>query len=125
MVRDNNIHPALLNGQIRYLEIPSNNINESASFYSKVFGWKIRNRRDGSVAFDDSARAVSGTWKSDRKPHPESGIMIYIMVDDVAVTLKAIVANGGKVVEPKYGTFPQFIATFRDLSGNIFGIFQE
>jgi uncharacterized protein len=125
MARDNNIHPASHNGQIRYLEIPSKDINESASFYNKVFGWKIRIRRDGSMAFDDAANLVSGTWKSGRNPHTGSDLMVYIMVDDVSATLETITANGGRVIEPKTGIFPEFIASFSDPSGNIFGIFQE
>lgn len=125
MARDNNIHPASPKGQIRYLEIPSDNVTESASFYHKVFGWKIRNRRDGSVAFDDTAKNVSGTWKSGRKPHTGLALMVYIMVDDVTATLEAITENGGKIVEPKTGIFPEFIASFSDPSGNIFRIFQE
>jgi len=47
------------------------------------------------------------------------------MVDDVASTIEAIIANGGKVVEPMSGTTPEFIATFSDVAGNIFGIGQE
>jgi uncharacterized protein len=125
MARNNNIHSVIPDGKICYLEIPSNNITKSALFYSKVFGWKIRARRDGTVAFDDSANGVSGTWKSGRKPNTDLGLMVYIMVDDVAATLEAIVANGGKVVEPKRGTFPEFIAKFSDLSGNVFGLVQE
>lgn len=60
-----------------------------------------------------------------RKSHTDSGSLIYIMVDDVAVTLEAIIANGGKIVEAISGKAPEFIATFSDLSGNIFGIGQE
>lgn len=122
---DNQAHPTFTNGKICYIEIPTNNITESALFYNKVFGWNIRTRGDGSVAFDDTVNGVSGTWILNRKPHTESGLLIYIMVDDVAATIEAIIANGGKVVEPMSGTAPEFIATFSDLSGNIFGIGQE
>ena len=122
---DNQTNPTVPNGKICYIEIPANDISESSSFYNKVFGWNIRTRSDGSVAFDDVINGVSGTWVLNRKAHTESGLLIYIMVDDVAATLKAIVSNGGKVVEPIRGTSPEFIATFSDLSGNIFGIGQE
>jgi uncharacterized protein len=121
---DNQTHPVIPKGKICYIQIPANNITESALFYNKVFGWNIRTRSDGSVAFDDVVNGVSGTWVLNRKPHTESGLLIYIMVDDVAATI-AIIANGGKVVEPMSGTAPEFIATFSDLSGNIFGIGQE
>ena len=122
---DNQTHPAIPNGKICYIQIPTTNIAESASFYNKVFGWNIRTRSDGSIAFDDVVNGVSGTWVLNRKPHTDSGLLIYIMVNDVAATLEAIIANGGKIVEPMSGTAPEFIATFSDLSGNVFGIGQE
>jgi hypothetical protein len=122
---DNRTFSKVPNGKICYIQIPTTNIAESAMFYSKVFGWNIRTRSDGSVAFDDTPNGVSGTWVLDREPHSRSGLRIYIMVDDVAATIDAIIANGGKVVEPMSGTAPEFIATFCDLSGNIFGIGQE
>ena len=121
----NSNHPTYANGKICYLEIPSENIDESSSFYNKVFGWNIRNRSDGAVAFDDTVNEVSGTWVLNRKPHTESGLLIYIMVDDVAATIEAIIANAGKVVEPMSGNAPEFIATFSDLSENVFGISQQ
>lgn len=50
------------NGKVCYLQIPSDTIAASASFYRKVFGWNIRTRSDGSVAFDDVPYGVTGTW---------------------------------------------------------------
>ncbi len=49
-------------GKICYVEIPATNIQESADFYAKVFGWQIKKRGDGSTAFDDPTGGVSGTW---------------------------------------------------------------
>jgi uncharacterized protein len=117
--------PNTFSGKIGYIQIPTRNIAESASFYNKVFGWNIRTRTDGSTAFDDVPNGVSGTWVLNRKPHSESGLLIYIMVDDVAAILESIIAHGGTMVEPISGTAPEFIASFSDLSGNIFGIGQE
>lgn len=115
----------MVNGKICYIQIPSKNIPESSAFYHKVFGWTIRTRGDGSIAFDDNAYGVSGTWVLGRKPHNDSGLMVYMMVHDVAATLELILASGGQVVEPMTGTAPEFIASFSDPSGNIFGIGQE
>jgi predicted enzyme related to lactoylglutathione lyase len=53
--------PTLANGKICYLEIPAVDIQRSADFYAKVFGWHIRQRRDGKLAFDDGVGEVSGT----------------------------------------------------------------
>ena len=56
-------------GKICYLEIPANRAEDSARFYSDIFGWKVRERGDGNLAFDDTG-GVSGTWvkEGDRTP---------------------------------------------------------
>jgi uncharacterized protein len=114
-------------GKVCYLQIPAADIERSARFYSKVFGWHLRHRDDGTVAFDDtdSAAGVSGTWVTGRPPSEVPGILVWIMVDDVAATLEAITATGGEVVDPISGQDPEFIATYRDPSGNVLGISQE
>ena len=52
-------------GKICYLEIPANRPEDSAHFYSDIFGWKVRERGDGNLAFDDTG-GVSGTWIKER-----------------------------------------------------------
>lgn len=39
--------PTLANGKICYIQIPALEISHSADFYSRVFGWAIRQRSDG------------------------------------------------------------------------------
>src|SRR5438552_10198127 len=46
--------PTLANGKICYIEMPALDIQRSAAFYEKVFGWAIRTRGDGKIAFDDT-----------------------------------------------------------------------
>jgi predicted enzyme related to lactoylglutathione lyase len=70
------------------LEIPANDIEVSASFYNKSFGWKIRKGSDSTFAFDDGVGEVSGMWVNDKKPMTEAGIVISIMVDNAEVTKK-------------------------------------
>jgi uncharacterized protein len=122
---ENNIHPTVKNGKICYLEIPAADIFISASFYKKVFGWHIRERSDGKLAFDDSVNEVSGTWVGGRSPSTETGVLIYIMVDSVVSTLKTISYNGGKIIQPIGADAPEITARFSDPAGNIFGIYQE
>jgi hypothetical protein len=38
---------------------------------------------------------VSGTWVVGHKPMTDVGLLIYIMVDKIEVTVDAIIANGG------------------------------
>ena len=116
--------PTLGNGKICYLEIPAVDIQRSVSFYQEVFGWRIRRRKDGSVAFDDGVGEVSGTWLTGRKPLADVGLLVYIMVDSVVSTLETIVAHGGRVVQPIGADAPEITARFTDPAGNIFGLYQ-
>jgi predicted enzyme related to lactoylglutathione lyase len=121
----NNAQPNYGNGKICYLELPSRDIDESSSFYHIVFDWKVRWRDDGSVAFDDGVGEVSGTWRTDRKPATEVGLMVHIMVDDIEVTIQKIVEHGGTIVQPVGMDAPEITAWFRDLSGNVLGLYQH
>jgi len=116
--------PTLGNGKICYIEMPSRNVSESAGFYNKVFGWEARTRGDGSLAFDDGVKQVSGTWRTDRKPLADPGLLIYIMIDDIEATLKAIIENGGTITQPVGMDAPEITARFSDPTGNILGVYQ-
>jgi len=122
---ENNKTPTLGDGKICYLEIPASEINASASFYKAVFGWQLRQRDDGNIAFDDTVGEVSGTWVLGRKAATEPGLLIYIMVDSVAATMEVIVANGGRIVQPIGLDAPEITARFSDPAGNIMGLYQE
>ena len=113
------------NGKICYIEIPTSDIRRSSTFYSTVFGWRLRQRGDGSIAFDDTTREVSGTWVLGRPASANPGLLLYIMVDSVAVTVDAVVANGGEIVQAIGGDAPEITARFRDPGGNVIGLYQE
>ncbi len=89
--------PNYRTGKICYLEIPAIDIAESAQFYQRVFGWHIRQRNDGSTAFDDTTGEVSGTWVLGRPPSTDPGLLVSIMVASAATTIEAIIAAGGKI----------------------------
>jgi predicted enzyme related to lactoylglutathione lyase len=117
--------PTLGNGKICYLEIPALDVDQSAAFYTAVVGWKTRQRSDGALAFDDSIGEVSGTWVLGRAPSDKAGVLVYIMVDNVAATLEAVVAHGGAIVQPIGADAPEITARFHDPAGNLFGLYQE
>jgi predicted enzyme related to lactoylglutathione lyase len=117
--------PTLGNGKICYVEMPATDIARSSVFYQKVFGWNVRKRGDGKLAFDDGVGQVSGTWVTGRKPMTEVGLLIYIMVDDAAAIMESIIANGGKIVQPIGADHPEITARFTDPGENILGLYQE
>jgi predicted enzyme related to lactoylglutathione lyase len=117
--------PSATNGKICYIEMPATDIARSAAFYSKIFGWNIRKRGNGSTAFDDATGQVSGSWVLGRPPASAPGLMVYIMVDSVAATIETVTANGGEIVQPIGADAPEITARFRDPGGNVIGLYQE
>jgi uncharacterized protein len=113
-------------GKICYLEIPAKTAEASADFYSTIFGWKVRKRGDGALAFDDSG-CVSGTWVKESDRTPDERTRTYIMVDSIAETLKRIQTAGGRVLTPRTDIGPGLgaFAAFTDPVGNEFGLYEE
>ena len=113
-------------GKICYLEIPANKAEDAASFYSAIFGWKVRERGDGNLAFDDSG-SVSGTWVKAQDRTPDERTRVYIMVDSISESLTAIQKAGGRVLKERTEIGPGMgaFAVFADPVGNEFGLYEE
>ena len=116
----------MAHGKICYLEIPAKTAEASAEFYSTIFGWKVRTRGDGELAFDDTG-GVSGTWVKEGDRTPDERTRTYIMVDAITDTLKRIQAAGGRVLTPRteIGQNMGAFAAFADPVGNEFGLYEE
>src|SRR6267378_2467053 len=104
--------------------MPAIDVERSADFYEKVFGWRLRKRGDGAIAFDDAVGAVSGTWVAGRPP-ATPGLLIYIMVDSVVATIETLLTHGGELVQPIGADAPEITARFRDPAGNVVGLYQQ
>jgi uncharacterized protein len=117
--------PTLANGKVCYLEIPSSDVDRSAAFYELAFGWHIRQRGDGALAFDDTVGEVSGAFVTGRPPAGSPGLLVYIWVEDATKAVEAVRAHGGEIVQEIGGDAPEITARFRDPSGNVLGIYQE
>ncbi len=117
--------PTLANGKICYVEIPAADVACSSDFYRAVFGWNIRQRGDGHQAFDDTTEQVSGSWVTGRSPARQPGLLMYVMVNDIQSTLKAVVANGGTIVQEVGADAPEITARVADPAGNVIGLYQE
>ena len=117
--------PKWRTGKICYIEIPAGDVARSAEFYQQAFGWKMRQRGDGSTSFDDTVGAVSGTFVIGRPPATEPGFAVYVMVADAAATLAAIQAAGGELVRPVDPAASEVFAWFKDPGGNTLGVYQQ
>lgn len=112
-------------GGISYVQIPAVDPRASADFYERVFGWSIRGRDTSHVSFDDGLADVSGAFIAAREISREPGILPYIYVSAIDATLAAIVEHGGAVVRDPYPEGDLWVATFRDVAGNVMGVWQQ
>ncbi|CAN5537739.1 hypothetical protein BH11BAC3_BH11BAC3_26170 [soil metagenome] len=122
---EENFQPIFANGKICYLEIPASDIAVSANFYKVVFGWHIREDDGGNIFFDDPTGQVSGMWVTGRQPATNPGIMISIMVNNIANTIKLVTANDGQIVQAPNEGSSEKIALFSDPAGNVFCLYQH
>ncbi|MBN2464863.1 VOC family protein [candidate division WOR-3 bacterium] len=100
-----------------YWEIPSRNAAKSAAFYSKLFGWKMTPSGKDYMMFSVKGGMGGGIQKVPKAPG--QGVMVYIEVKDIPVTLKKVVKLGGKVLRPKteIGSDWGYWAAFKDPGG--------
>jgi predicted enzyme related to lactoylglutathione lyase len=106
------------------MRIPAPNPTELAAFYQAVFGWTIDEHR-GNPKFEDGTGHVIGHFMPDLPVAGESGVIPYVYVESVDVTLEAALARGGDVATAPYAEGDLRVATFRDPAGNLIGIWQR
>ena len=106
------------------LRDPAVDSRRSADFLPRCSAGGIRQRGDGSTAFDTTGE-VSGTWVLGRPASSQPGLLFYIMVDSVAACVDAVIAHGGALVQPIGADAPEVTARFRDPGGNVIGLYQE
>jgi uncharacterized protein len=111
-------------GGISYLRIPAQDPHRSAAFYEAVFGWSVRGDRE-DPSFEDGTGHVIGHFVEDLSVAGEAGVRPYIFVERVDETLDTVVAEGGEVVTAPYPEGDLWVATFRDPSGNVLGVWQQ
>ncbi len=112
-------------GGISYLHIPTKNAFEAGIFYETVFGWKLHGDPAWPL-FEDATGHVIGRWVTDLEVAPEStGVRPYVHVDSIDEVLDNAVANGGEVDRIPFQEGDIWVATFRDPSGTVIGLWQS
>jgi predicted enzyme related to lactoylglutathione lyase len=108
-------------GGVTYMQIPTTDARKSAAFYTAVFGWTAR-QLDTHPSFDDASGYLSGAWSTDRAISRVPGILPYIYVDRIDETIAKVREHGGEVVREPYPEGGLWVATVRDPSGNVVGV---
>jgi uncharacterized protein len=110
-------------GGVSYLCIPARDVTQSAEFYRAVFGWRLRGNAD-APSFSDGTGHVIGQWRSDLPAAGQAGVLPYIYVTSLNVTLRTAAEHGARVATEPYPEGNLWIATIRDPAGNVIGIWQ-
>lgn len=111
-------------GAVSYLHIPAPDPGPLADFYQRSFGWIIRGD-SGEPAFTDGSGHVIGHFLPDLPVGGDAGVRPYIYVERIDESLRQVTANGGEVTVPPYPEGNLWVALFRDLAGNIIGVWQQ
>ena len=107
---------------IVHIEIPVTNIEKAKEFYSKVFGWTIKEKL-GFTLFDTGTSPPGSFSKVDKVK--TGGCLFYIAVEDIEKKLKEIEKAGGKVVRKKREISQEGRdALFEDVFGNVMYLFE-
>lgn len=122
MKREGN--PLASHGRLSYLEIPARDPRKSATFYERVFGWKIDERSSGDFRFADGDGLLIGRWATDRAVSREPGVLPVIYVNGIEAAVARAAANGGEVVAAPYAEGDVRVARIRDPAGNVVGLWE-
>ena len=121
---------------IVHFEIPSDDIERSKKFYSKLFGWKFE-KWSGPESFpegieyliisttDDKGNKSVGGGMMKRQNSQQQGMTNYIDVKSVQEYSAKVEQLGGKVIIPKKPVPGMgYFAVCLDTEDNSFGIWQ-
>jgi predicted enzyme related to lactoylglutathione lyase len=115
MSRDHS-YPA--HGQLGYLQVPALDVAASLRFYQQVFGWQ-GDLDHGSF----EAPGVIGQWTTERAPSADSGVLLWLWVDELGVALARVGDHGGRVLaQPQLDQGERWLAEIEDPAGNRIGI---
>jgi len=115
--------------RVVHFEIPVDNPDRAARFYSTVFGWKIE-KWSGPMDYwlvttgSNDQPGINGALA--RRGGPLMAVTNTMDVASVDDFVAQVLKNGGKVVSPKM-PIPGvgYLAYCQDTEGNLFGLIQS
>jgi predicted enzyme related to lactoylglutathione lyase len=117
-----------------HFEIPADDVERAQRFYSKAFGWKVNSIPGmGYTMFHTTPTDPQGMVQTPgninggmlKRQAPIDRLLITVQVADMAQALKAIEANGGKVVRGAQPVQGIGVAAYvKDSEGNTLGLIQ-
>ncbi|MBN2156952.1 MAG: VOC family protein [Candidatus Lokiarchaeota archaeon] len=117
------------NHKIIHFEIPSKDPNRAMNFYSNILGWSFQ-AWEGPMDYwftKAGPKNAPGIEGAITKKESEDDIVINtIGVSDIDNVIIKIKKHGGTIINPKHAVpGVGYLAYFKDLDNNLFGLMQE
>jgi predicted enzyme related to lactoylglutathione lyase len=116
--------------RVYYFELPVEDFQRAINFYESIFGWEITKHDRPSGPYysvktgDDRTPGINGSLS--KKEEGWSQLSNVINVQDIDSVITKIEEIGGEIVFPlTVINGVGYLAYFRDLEGNVFGLMQE
>jgi predicted enzyme related to lactoylglutathione lyase len=111
--------------KVGYIEIPTDNIEETKEFYSNMFGWEYEKSKEGGGEkyWLIKNAGVKGAITSKRENNQTP--TFYIMVESIDDFIAKSQKQGAKVIVNKQEISEGFYATIQDQQKNTFGLWQS
>ena len=114
--------------KVRYIEIPTDNVEETKEFYSKMFGWEYEKSKEEEGENEEKYwliknAGIKGAITSKRE-HNQTPTF-YIMVESIDDFIAKSQHRGAKVIVNKTEISEGFYATLQDQQKNTFGLWQS
>ena len=118
-----------INHKIIHFEIPAKNPEKAMKFYSDALGWEF-SKWPGPIPYwftksgTKSAPGIEGALAI--KESDDDIVVNTIGVTNIDDVIKKIKKHGGTITNPKHAIPGEgWIAYFKDIDGNMFGIMQS
>jgi uncharacterized protein len=116
--------------RVFHFEIQADEPKRAASFYERVFGWKISKKQDGKDDYwliytgSPSETGINGGLK--KRMQPNMSNVPAVEVSNFEEFTQKIEASGGKLLTPKLSiTNSGFVVYCQDTEGNVFSIIEK
>ncbi|HET7644530.1 MAG TPA: VOC family protein [Nitrososphaeraceae archaeon] len=112
--------------KVGYIEIPTDNVEETKEFYTKMFGWEYERGKEegeGENYWLIKNAGLKGAITAKRE-HSQTPTY-YIMVESIDDFIDKSQQQGAKVIVNKQEISEGFYATLQDQQKNTFGLWQS
>ena len=110
---------------LMHFEIPADDVDRAKSFYSKLFGWEIKELpgMDYWIITTDGEKSIGGGMM--KRQNPGQTIVNYMDVPSVDQYTAEVEKLGGKIIFPKTAV-PEmgYFAICLDTENNAFGLWE-